>query len=348
MQVRAEPGPIRQVVIAALGAIAWLGLLTGVGAAQTDPLPSWNEGAAKTAIVDFVTRTTAEGGADFVPPADRVAAFDQDGTLWVEQPVYTEVEFALERVPYLVRARPELAGKEPFKTILSGDRAAIVKLPIRELFEALLATQSGMTPEAFDAEVNAWLATARHKRWDRPFTDLTYLPMQEMLRYLRANGYATFIATGGNVGFVRPYSEAVYGIPRQQVSGSAQALKFSVEADGTPTLTREEKLPLVNLGPGKIENFELVFGRRPQFQAGNSSGDDLQALQYVKAGPGLTLSMAILHDDAVREYAYGPAAGLPDSSVGTFSQEMYDMALREGWIVVSMKDDWRRIFDFED
>lgn len=343
-----QSGLIRRVIMAAVGAIAGLGIMTGSVAAQTDPLPSWNEGAAKSAIVDFVTRTTTEGGADFVPQGDRVAAFDQDGTLWVEQPMYTEAEFALERVPDLVKARPELAGKEPFKTILAGDRAAIGKLPIKELFEALLATQSGMTPEAFDAEVNAWLATARHERWDRPFTDLTYLPMRELLAYLRANGYATFIATGGNVGFVRPYSEAVYGIPPQQVSGSAQALKFSVGADGTPVLTREEKLSLINLGAGKIENFELVFGRRPQFQAGNSSGDDQQALQYVKAGPGLTLSMAILHDDAAREYAYGPAAGLPDSAVGTFSQEMYDMALEEGWIVVSMKNDWKRIFEFED
>lgn len=341
-------GLSRRACGALVGAVLAASLAAAPATAQDDPLPSWNDGAAKTAIIDFVTRTTTEGGADYVPPAERIAAFDQDGTLWVEQPIYTEVEFALDRVPDLVKARPDLADKEPFKTILTGDRDAIGKLPIKELFEALLATQSGMTPSAFAADVNAWLETARHERWDRPFTDLTYLPMQEVLQYLRANDYATFIATGGNVGFVQPYAERVYGIPPQQVSGSAQTLKFSVEADGTPILTREEALSLNNLGAGKIENFLMVYGRRPLFQAGNSSGDDQQALQYVQEGPGLTLSMAILHDDAQREYAYGPADGLPDSSVGTFSQEMYDLGRKEGWIIVSMKNDWKRLFAFEE
>ena len=261
--------------------------------------------------------------------------------------MYTEVEFVLARVPDLVKARPDLADSEPYKTILSGDRAAIAKLPLKDVLEVALATMSGMTPEVFADEVNAWLATARHSRWDRPYTDLTYLPMQEVLAYLRANGYRTFIATGGNVGFVRPYSERVYGIPPEQVSGSAQPLKFAVDAGGTPTLTREPRMALSNLEAGKIENFFMVYGRTPQAQFGNSSGDDQQALEYVKASPGLRLSVAILHDDAEREYAYGPADGLPDSGVGTFSQAMYDMAIKQGWIVVSMKNDWDRIFAWD-
>jgi hypothetical protein len=323
-----------------------LGLSTVIGAqAQADPLPSWNEGVAKQAIIDFVTRTTTEGGSEFVPPSERVAAFDQDGTLWVEQPMYTEVEFALSRIPALIKARPELATKEPFKTILTGGRAAIGKLPIRELFEALLATQSGMSPEAFSDEVNAWLAEARDPRWRRPYTDLTYQPMQEVLAYLRDSGFKTFIATGGNVGFIQPYSEKVYGIPSEQVGGSAQQLKYTYDSHGA-RLTREPKLAIDNLGAGKIENFVMVFGRRPIAAFGNSSGDDLQNLQYANAAGGLAI--AILHDDTARENAYGPANGLPDSSIGTFSQEMYGLALKEGWTVVSMKNDWNRIFAFEE
>lgn len=315
--------------------------------AQTDPLPSWNEGSAKQAILDFVTRTTTEGGPDFVPPEERIAAFDQDGTLWVEQPAYVEVGFVLDRVPDLVKARPELADKEPYKIIMSGDREAIAKLPLKEFFEAMVATMSGMTPETLADEVNAWLATARHPRWDRPYTDLTYQPMQEVLAHLRANGYRTFIATGGTTAFVAAYAERVYGIPPEQVLGSSQRLKFAVDADGTPTLTRQPEMAFDNLDAGKIENFVMAYGRRPYAQFGNSSGDDQQALQFVHASPGLRLSVAILHDDAEREYAYGPAAGLPDSSIGPFSQEMYDMAMKQGWIVVRMKEDWNRIFAFE-
>lgn len=316
-------------------------------AQAADPLASWNDGPAKQAIVDFVKKTTTQGGAEFVPPEERLAAFDQDGTLWVEHPVYTQVVFAMEHVPDLVKAKPQLANVEPFKTILSGDREAIAKLPAKDLFEVAVEVQSGMTVEDFDREVTEWLAKARHPRWNRPYTELTYEPMQEVLKYMRANGYKTYIATGGSAGFVRPYSERVYGIPPEQVAGSAQALKYRYDAEKRPVLTREPKMALLNLEAGKIENFVMVYGRRPYAQFGNSSDDDQQALAYVKAGKGLRLSVAILHDDAEREYAYGPAAGLPDTKVGTFSKEMYDMAKSQGWVVVSMKKDWKRIFAFE-
>jgi hypothetical protein len=209
----------------------------------------------------------------------------------------------------------------------------------------LIATLSGMTPDSLNQDVNAWLKTARDPRWHRPYFDMTYLPMQEVLALLRANGYRTFIATGGNVGFVTPYSQEFYGIPPEQVSGSAQHLEFKI-VDGKPELIRTPKLALENVEAGKVENFRMIYGRTPYAQFGNSSSDDLQALQYVKNSPGLRLSVAILHDDAEREYAYGPAHGLPDSPVGTFSQAMYDLGQKEGWVIVSMKNDWKRVFRF--
>jgi hypothetical protein len=343
--LRFDVSPLRFILRLAASGLLALGLSAAALSAQTDPLPSWNEGAAKQAIVDFVTRTTTEGSADFVPPAERIAAFDQDGTLWVEHPIYTEFQFVMDRVPELVKAHPELADKPAFAAILSKDQERIAALDARELFGVLVATLSGMTPDELGEEVNSWLKTARDPRWHRPFIDLTYLPMQEVLTYLRANDYKTFIATGGSVGVVAPYSEEFYGIPPEQVSGSAQNLKFEI-VDGKPVLIREEKLALDNIEAGKIENFRMVYGRTPYAQFGNSSSDDQQALQYVKSSPGLRLSVAILHDDAVREYAYGPAQGLPDSPVGTFSQAMCDLGTKEGWVIVSMKDDWKKIFAF--
>jgi hypothetical protein len=312
-----------------------------------DPLPSWNDGPAKQAIRDFVRVTTDQSSKDFVPPEERIAEFDQDGTLWVEHPLYTQIAYCFDRVGPLVKARPQLKDREPFSTILSGDREAIGRLSARDLFEVLLATQSGMTVEEFSADVKTWFATAKDARWKRPYTELIYQPMLEVLRYLRSNGYRTFIATGGSAGFVREYSEKVYGILPEQVAGTEQSFKYGYDKDHRPILIREPKLALDNLGAGKIENFWLMYARRPYAAFGNSSADDQQMLEYVKAGSGARLSVAVLHDDAMREYAYGPAQGLPNTSVGTFSQEMYDMARKQGWIVVSMKDDWKRIFAFE-
>jgi len=316
-------------------------------AREKDPLPSWNDGPAKQAILDFVKTTTDKSNPKFVPPDERVAEFDQDGTLWVEHPLYTQIIYCLDRVGPLVREKPELKESEPFKTVLSGDREAIAQLSARELFEILLATQSGMTVEEFSADVKSWLATAKDPRWKRPYTDLTYLPMQEVLKYFRANGYKNFIATGGSTGFVRASSQQDYGIPSEQVAGTSQAFTYGYNKGGQPILTREPKLVLNNLGAGKIENFWLMYGRRPYAAFGNSSSDDQQILEYVKAGTGARLSVVLMHDDATREYAYGPAHGLPDTKVGTLSQAMYDQAKAQGWTVISMKNDWKQIFTWE-
>jgi phosphoglycolate phosphatase-like HAD superfamily hydrolase len=311
-----------------------------------DALPSWNNGLAKQAIVDFVHATTVKGSPTFVPPAERIATFDQDGTLWVEHPMYSQVIYCLDRVPVLAAEKPELKDIEPFKTVLSGDREAIAKLPLPELEKVLVATLSGMTAEQFQTEVKKWLATAKDPRWHRPYTELAYQPMQEVLRYLRANGYKTYIVTGGGQDFVRVYSEQTYGIPPEQVVGSALETKYGYDKDGKPMLTKEPKLMLNDNDAGKPEGIHLMIGRRPHAAFGNSPGDQ-QMLEYTKAGDGTRLSMLVLHDDATREYAYGPAQGLPDTKVGTFTQELYDEAKKDGWTVISMKNDWKRIFAFE-
>jgi phosphoglycolate phosphatase-like HAD superfamily hydrolase len=311
-----------------------------------DPLPSWNDGPAKQAIVDFVRTTTENGGAKFVPPEERIATFDQDGTLWVEHPVYTQLIYCLDRVPVLAKEKPELKNVEPFKTVLSGDFEAIAKLPLRDLEKIAVATLTGMTTEQFQTEAKKWLATAKDHRWKRPYTELTYQPMQEVLKYLRANGYKTYIVTGGGQDFVRVYSEEVYGIPPEQVVGTALGTKYGYDKEGKPIITKEPKLLLNDDNAGKPEGIHLMIGRRPYATFGNSTGDR-QMLEYTKAGDGARLSMLVLHDDAEREYAYGPAQGLPDTKVGTFAQALYDEAKKDRWFVISMKNDWKRIFAFE-
>jgi len=324
-----------------------LGLAFGTQVlAQSDPLPSWNEGAAKEAIVKFVEVTTTQGSPQFVPPAERIATFDQDGTLWVEHPMYSQVVYCFDRVPAVVKARPELANVEPFKTVMSGNREAIAKLSMDDLFKILAATLTGMSVEDFKAEAKKWLDTARDPRWKRPYTELTYLPMQEVLKYLRANGYRTYIVTGGGQDFVRMYADEVYGIPPEQVVGTASGAKYGYTKNGKPFLTKEPKLLLNDNNAGKPEGIYLMIGRRPYAAFGNSTGDR-QMLEYTKAGAGERLAMLVLHDDAQREYAYGPALGLSATRVGTFTQALYDQAKREGWVVISMKSDWKRIFTFE-
>ena len=314
--------------------------------AQTDPLASWNDGPAKQAIVDFVRATTDQSSPKFVPPEERIATFDQDGTLWVSHPMYTQVMYCLERVPALAEKKPELKKVEPFKTVLSGNREAMAKLSMKDLEKILAATLTGMSVDEFNAEVKKWLETAKDPRWKRPYTELTYLPMLEVLSYLRANGYKTYIVTGGGQDFVRVYSERVYGIPPEQVVGTAGATKYGYGKDGKPFLTKEPKLLLNDDNAGKPEGIHLMIGRRPYAAFGNSTGDR-QMLEYTKAGDGARLSMIVLHDDAKREYAYGPAQGLPDTKVGTFTQALYDEAKKQGWTVISMKNDWKRIFAFE-
>ncbi len=326
------------------------GLLVLVASSTTvwaqDPLPSWNDGAAKKAIVEFVQSTTAKGSPKFVPPEERIATFDQDGTLWVEHPVYSQVVYCLDRVPAVVKAKPELANVEPFKTVMSGDREAIARLSEEDLVKIAAATLTGMSVDDFRAEATKWIAAARDPRWKRPYTDLTYLPMQEVLKYLRANGYKTYIVTGGGQDFVRTYAEKTYGIPPEQVVGMAGATKYGYGKDGKPLLTKEPRLVLNDNNAGKPEGIYLMIGRRPHIAFGNSTGDQ-QMLEYTKAGDGARLSLLVLHDDAKREYAYGPATGLPDTKVGTFTQALYDEGKKDGWIVISMKNDWKRIFAFE-
>jgi hypothetical protein len=333
-----------------LSGLATLPILpaTGLGTsalaqAGVDPLPSWNNGAAKQAIIAFVRDTTDRASSNFVPPEARIATFDQDGTLWVEQPMYTQVVYCLERVPAVVAQKPELKNVEPFKTVLSGNREAIARLPMKQLEEILAATLTGITVEEFSAEVKAWIETAKHSRWDRPFTELTYEPMQEVLRYLRANDYKTHIVTGGGQDFVRTYAERVYGIRPEQVVGTMGGISYGYGRDGMPILTKDPKLLLNDNDAGKPEGIHLMIGRRPYAAFGNSTGDR-QMLEYTTAGEGARLAMLVLHDDARREYAYGPAQGLPDSKVGTFTQALYDEATNKGWTVISMKDDWKDIF----
>ncbi len=313
---------------------------------KPDPLLSWNDGPAKKAIVEFVRATTDKASPKFVPPEQRIATFDQDGTLWVEHPMYTQVVYCLERVPAVVKEKPELKDKEPFKTVLSGDREAIAKLSMKDLEEILYATLTGMTVDEFSADVKTWLATAKHPRWKRPYTELTYQPMLEVLKYFRANGYKTYIVTGGGQDFVRVYAEQVYGIPPEQVVGTMGGTKYGYGKDGKPILTKEPKLLLNDNNGGKAEGIHLMIGRRPYAAFGNSPGDQ-QMLEYTTAGDGARLGMLVLHDDAKREYAYGPAQGLPDSKIGTFPQALYDDAKKHGWVVISVKDDWKQVFAFE-
>jgi phosphoglycolate phosphatase-like HAD superfamily hydrolase len=332
----------RSTVAALLGCV----LAVTAASAQADPLPSWNDGSAKIAIVNFVQGTTTPGGTNFVPVEERVATFDQDGTLWVEHPVYSQLIYIFDRVPALVKADPKLANVEPFKTVMSRNMAAISKLTMPDLERLAGATLSGMTLDDFHAQVAAWIAQAEDPRWHKHYTDLTYQPMKEVMAYLRANGYKTYIVTGGGQDFVRTYAEATYGVPPEQVIGTAGAVKYVYPNDGTPHLVKLPKMIVNDNDAGKPEAIHLEIGRRPFAAFGNSTGDQ-QMLEYTKGGTGMRLSMIVLHDDATREYAYGPATGLPDSKVGTFTQGLYDEAMRSGWVVISMKKDWKKIFSWE-
>jgi phosphoglycolate phosphatase-like HAD superfamily hydrolase len=325
-------------------------VLTAAAQAQTTipdaTLPSWNDGAAKQAIIDFVRATTEQGSPKFVAPEERIATFDQDGTLWVEHPMYGQMMYCLDRVPVLAAEKPALKNIEPFKTVLSGNREAMAKLTMPDLEKIIVATLTGMTTDEFNAEVKKWLATAKDPRWKRPYTELTYQPMLEVMSYLRANGYKTFIVTGFGQDFVRVYSQEVYGIPTEQVVGSALNTKYGYAKDGKPMLIKEPKLMLDDNNAGKPEGIHLEIGRRPYAAFGNSTGDR-QMLEYTGGGEGARLMMLVLHDDAKREYAYGPAQGLPDTKVGTFTPALHDEAKKNGWSVISMKNDWKRIFAFE-
>jgi len=314
--------------------------------AAADPLPSWNDGPAKQAILDFVKTTTDPSSPKFVAPEDRIATFDQDGTTWVEHPIYSQVLFAFDRVGELAPQHPEWKTKMPFKAIVTGDKEAMAKFNLKDLEVLLAATSTGMTEEAFPPIVKDWMATAKHPRFDKPYPQMVYQPMLEVMKYLRDNGYRTYIVTGGGQDFVRSYAQPVYGVPPEQVVGSAIDLKYEYNKEGQGVLMRDPKLLLNNNNGGKAEDIYLFIGKHPKAAFGNSTGDQ-QMLEYAQAGGGASLEMLVLHDDATREYTYGPAQGLPDTKVGTFPQALYDEAKAKGWTVISMKNDWKQIFAWE-
>ena len=320
---------------ALLGLLLWI---SGVPAfAQTDPLPSWNDGTAKKSITDFVAKVTAQGGADFVPPADRIAVFDNDGTLWCEQPMYFQAAFALDRVKAMAPSHPEWNNQQPFKAFLAGDRKELAEQGKKGLLTLVGAAHSGMTTDEFAKSVADWLATAKHPRLDRPYNELVYQPMLELLAYLRANGFKTFIVSGGGIEFMRVWAEKAYGIPPEQVVGSSGVVQFETAKDGKPELMKLAKIEFIDDGAGKPVGINRFIGRRPIFAFGNSDGD-LQMLQWTTAGAGPRFAGIVHHTDAAREYAYDR-----QSKIGRLDKA-WDEAKAKGWTVVDMKQDWKVIF----
>ena len=311
-----------------------------------DPLPSWNDGPAKQAIIELVQATTTPGSPDFVPPAKRIATFDNDGTLWPSHPIYTQLAFALDRIKALAPQHPEWKAKQPFKAVLDNDLKALAAAGEKGLVELIMASHAGMSTAEFEKIVTDWFKTAKHPRFKRPYTELAYQPMLEILAYLRANGFKTYIVSGGGIEFMRPMTEAVYGIPPEQVIGSSIETKYEIK-DGKPVLMRLPKVHFIDDKAGKPVGINMFIGRRPVAAFGNSGGDR-EMLEWTGAGSGMRLMMLVFHDDAKREYAYGPANGLPDTKFGTFPQSLMEEAKKKGWVVISMKDDWKRIFAFEE
>jgi len=308
-------------------------------ASSDDPLPSWNEGAAKAAIIRFVRTTTDGASPDYVQAAERIATFDNDGTLWSEQPYYFQFAFAIDQIKARASRYPEWQDKEPFKSMLTGDAKSVLTGDQRELLQVLAATHFGMTTDEFEAEVRKWLASARHPRADRPYTDMVFQPMLEVLNYLRANDFKTFIVSGGGIEFMRTFAEQTYGIPHQQVIGSSGRLKFEMR-DGTPVLLKLAEINFIDDYAGKPVSIQHHIGRRPIAAFGNSDGD-LQMLQWTTGGKGAGFALLVRHTDAIREWEYDR-----ESDIGRLDQAL-DEANAKGWTIVDMKNDWRRVFPFE-
>ena len=317
-------------------------LLLSNTAFAADPLPSWNDGPAKQGIISFVEKVTKAGSPAFVPPAERIATFDNDGTLWCEQPLPTQVLFVLDRVKALAPAHPEWKTQEPFASLLKGDLGTALAGGERALVELAMATHAGMTTVEFEQIVKDWIATARHPKTGRLYTDMVYQPMLEVLAYLRANGFKTFIVSGGGIEFMRPWAEKVYGIPPEQVVGSSIRTKFEMR-NAQPVLVRLPELNFNDDKGGKPVAINQHIGRRPVMAFGNSDGDR-EMLEYTQGGGGARFELLVLHDDSAREYAYGPAQGLPDAKLGAFTPALYDEARKAGWTVVSVKNDWKAVF----
>jgi phosphoserine phosphatase len=315
--------------------IAALTFVTGIVRAD-DPLPSWNDGKAKQSIITFVERVTTQGSPDYVVPAERIATFDNDGTLWCEQPMYVQAFFVLDRIKQMAPQHPEWKDKEPFASVLKGDMKSALAGGEHAVAALMAATHSGMTTEEFEKNVMDWITTARHPKTGQPFTDMVYQPMLELLTYLRANGFKTFIVSGGGIEFMRPWAERVYGIPPEQVVGTSGGLKFEMR-DGVPVILKTPELVLNDDKEGKPVGIQRHIGRRPIAAFGNSDGD-LQMLQYTAGGSGPRFCLYIHHTDAEREYAYDR-----NSHVGKLDKGLEEAAAK-GWTVVSMKEDWKTIF----
>jgi phosphoglycolate phosphatase-like HAD superfamily hydrolase len=321
-------------LLAACCSLAWM-----ANASAADPLPSWNDGPSKQAIVTFVGKVTKQGSPEFVPQAERIATFDNDGTLWSEQPIYFQFQFALDRVKALAPQHPEWKTTEPYKYLLSGDMKSFMAGGEKSLMTVLATAHSGMTTDEFAGTVKDWLATAKHPKTKRPYDQMVYQPMLELLAYLRANGFKTFIVSGGGVEFMRTFAEKTYGIPPEQVVGSQGKLKYELR-DGKPVLVKQAEIQFVDDGPGKAAGIQTFIGRRPIAAFGNSDGD-LQMLQWTTAGPGARFGLIVHHTDATREWAYDR-----NSHIGQLDKAL-DEGRAKGWTIVDMKKDWKRIYPFD-
>ncbi|WP_142115648.1 HAD family hydrolase [Bosea sp. AK1] len=326
---------LRRTVLALLA--AGLSSLGAPAFAQTEPLPSWNDGKAKQAILDFVGKVTQEGGPDFVPPERRIATFDNDGTLWAEQPVYFQLQFALDEIRRLAAEKPELKGKEPYRSVLARDLKALSADHGKGLLQAMMTTHTGMTTDAFANIVGNWLDTARHPTKQRRYDEMVYQPQVELLRFLRSQGFKTFIVSGGGVEFMRVFAEKTYGIPPEQVVGSSGVVTYRLDASGRPDLFKQAKAEFIDDGPGKPVGINRFIGRRPILAFGNSDGD-LQMLQYTAAGNGPRLALIVHHTDAEREWAYDR-----NSPIGKLDKAL-DEGRAKGWTIVDMKADWKTVF----
>jgi phosphoglycolate phosphatase-like HAD superfamily hydrolase len=311
-------------------------LQQALAAVASDPLPSWLAGRTKDSIISFVTAVTDKSGADYVPPAERIATFDNDGTLWSEKPVYFQLLFAIDRIKALAPQHPEWKTQQPFKAVLEDDHDALADAGEKGLLQLVMASHSGMTTEEFSQMVGEWLASAQHPRFKRPYTELVYQPMLELLVYLRANGFKTFIVSGGGIEFMRPWVESVYDIPPEQVVGSSIKTRFEMR-DGVPVLVRLPEINFIDDKAGKPVGINQYIGRRPIAAFGNSDGD-LQMLQWTSAGDGRRFMLLVHHTDAEREWAYDR-----DSHVGRLDKALLK-ADKHGWTVVDMKQDWKQIY----
>ncbi len=329
---------IRRQIIFAF-ALSFALTLSAAFTCAADPLPSWNDGKTKQAIIEFVTKVTKAGSPDFAPLAERIATFDNDGTLWAEQPIYVQLAFALDRVKVLALQHPEWKDKEPFASLLKGDLKSALAGGEPAMVQVLMATHAGMTTDEFDDAVRQWLASAKHPKTGRPYSEMAYQPMLEVLAHLRANGFKTFIVSGGGVDFMRVFSERIYGIPPEQVVGSTGKVKFELR-DGKPVLVKLPEVQFVDDNVGKPAGIHQFIGRRPLMAFGNSDGD-LQMLQWTAAGNGARFCLYVHHTDVEREWAYDRT-----SHIGKLDKGL-DEAKARGWTVVDMRKDWKRVFAFD-